>query len=328
MLKVGSRFFRSVVNSSNNSQILSVQLARFASTTSDAIQRRYIRQRRISYDLVRPHIVSPQLEVPSHILCPEYANGNEPFIPYDVEIKSLEQVHGVLEACKIARKVLDRAIRYAKEGVTTDMIDKLVHNEIILNGAYPSPLNYKGFPKSICTSVNDVACHGIPDNRALKSGDMLTVDVTVYHRGYHGDCSETVIIGKPDSMAKKLLEVTEKCLYVGIGVCRPGQAIKKIGEAIENCTKEYNLRVIPAFTGHGIGSFFHGPPEICHFKNNEPGEMFPGMIFTVEPVITDGSGEVIVLDDGWTAVTADGSRAAQFEHTILITNTGAEILTI
>nr|CAD7457988.1 unnamed protein product [Timema tahoe] len=212
-------------------------------------------------------------------------------------------------------------------GKTTDDIDKLVHKLAIDNEAYPSPLHYKGFPKSVCTSVNNVACHGIPDDRPLEDGDIINIDVTVYLNGFHGDCSSTFLVGNVDEKGRKLVQVTKECLYRAIEHCKPGRFFNSLGEEIENTARKFGLTVIPAFAGHGIGSYFHGPPDIYHCYNSYPGRMLPGMTFTIEPVIAQGSENIVILEDGWTAVTEDTGRAAQFEHTVLITETGVEVLT-
>lgn len=173
-----------------------------------------------------------------------------------------------------------------------------------------------------------MACHGIPDNRLLCDGDIINVDVTVYYRGFHGDLSETFLVGDVDAAGRHLVNVARLCRDRGIAVCGPGQPLNTIGETIQGTAEEAKCQVFPVFCGHGIGSYFHGPPDIIHVENNIDDRMQEGMTFTVEPVITDGEPDIIVLDDGWTAVTVDGSRSAQFEHTILITKHGVEILTL
>ncbi|GFT34115.1 methionine aminopeptidase 1D, mitochondrial [Nephila pilipes] len=215
-----------------------------------------------------------------------------------------------------------------KIGVTTDELDAVAHSACISFGAYPSPLNYSGFPKSICTSVNNIACHGIPDSRKLKNGDIISVDVSVFYKGFHGDCAATYLVGNVDDKAKRLVEVAALCLQKAIDICRHEQPFCAIGKIISNVAQSHGFSVIPAFCGHGIGSIFHGPPSILHFDNNEKGQMLKGMIFTIEPVICEGNPDILILEDGWTATTEDYSRSAQFEHTILITQNGAEILTV
>ena len=214
-------------------------------------------------------------------------------------------------------------------GITTDEIDKLVHYEVLKHDAYPSPLRYKGFPKSCCTSINNVICHGVPDQNKLVSGDVINVDVSVFLNGYHGDTSDTFSIGDVDQDAVTLIKVTQECLNKAIEVCGPGRPFNVIGEVIENCATAAGYSVCRRFIGHGIGSYFHGPPNIFHYATPQSGGnvMKPGMTFTIEPILVEGSDDILHLDDGWTVVTKDGGRAAQCEHTILITNHGCKILT-
>ena len=190
-------------------------------------------------------------------------------------------------------------------------------------------MRYCGFPKSVCTSVNNVACHGIPDDRKLEDGDIINVDITVYFNRFHGDCSKTFLIGDVDERGKYLVHHNEKALLEAIKVCKPGQRFNVIGTAISRYAKEVDLTIVPAFIGHGIGNYFHGPPEIYHFENDfDFGVMQPKMTFTIEPIFALGSEELELWEDGWTAATVDGSRTSQFEHTILITENGSEILTL
>ena len=183
------------------------------------------------------------------------------------------------------------------------------------------------FPKSVCTSVNNVVCHGIPDDRPLEDGDIINVDITVFLDGVHGDCSETFLVGNVDESGQKLVQVAKESMEVGVKACGPGVEFRTIGAVIQSHAESQGFQVVPAFTGHGIGSFFHGPPDIYHMQNLYPGRMKPGVTFTVEPAISEGSHEIVILEDGWTAVTSDNSRSAQFEHTVLITESGVEILT-
>lgn len=229
---------------------------------------------------------------------------------------------------KILRSYLDS--RFFQIGLTTDEIDAIVFNEAIKNKAYPSPLRYSGFPKSVCTSVNNIACHGIPDDRKLVNGDIINVDITVYLNHFHGDTSRTFLIGDVDERGRYLVHHNEIALAKAIEVCKPGQEFNAIGSAISKYAKEVDLRIVPAFIGHGIGSFFHGPPEIYHFENDyDAGDvMRPGMTFTIEPILSLGTEQLELWEDGWTTTTTDGSRTSQFEHTILITDEGYEILTI
>ncbi|XP_064018858.1 methionine aminopeptidase 1D, mitochondrial isoform X2 [Pogoniulus pusillus] len=213
-----------------------------------------------------------------------------------------------------------------KVGMTTEEIDSIVHHEIIRQNAYPSPLGYGGFPKSVCTSVNNVVCHGIPDGRPLQDGDIINIDVTVYYNGYHGDTSETFLVGNVDKSGQKLVEVARKCRDEAIAACRPGAPFSVIGNTISSVAQRGGFQVCPFFIGHGIGSYFHGHPEVWHHANDSDLLMEEGMAFTVEPIIMEGSPEFKILTDKWTAISVDNKRSAQFEHTIVITSEGAEIL--
>jgi methionyl aminopeptidase len=196
-------------------------------------------------------------------------------------------------------------------------------------GGYPSPLNYHGFPKSLCTSVNEVICHGIPDSRPLEDGDIVNLDVTVYLDGVHGDCSATFFVGNVDEDSKRLVQVTRECLNLGIAAVKPGRPISDIGRAIEQHATKHGMSVVRAYCGHGIGERFHSSLQIPHYYEPEADTVIQaGMTFTVEPMINLGHWHHRSWDDGWTAVTADGSRSAQFEHTLLVTDAGAEILTL
>jgi methionyl aminopeptidase len=219
--------------------------------------------------------------------------------------------------------------------VTTDYIDAMVHDRIVASGAFPSPLGYKGYPKSICTSVNEVMCHGIPDNRALLAGDIVNVDVTVFLDGYHGDTSATFFVGGPEqcsTIARDLVQATEEALAAGIELCAPGRQFHEIGNRIHKVVNG-RFGISEIFVGHGIGSYFHGPPYIFHHANHYGrsivggDEMRPGMTFTIEPILTEKSPKDKLWSDGWTAVTRDGGLSAQCEHTVLITETGVEVLT-
>lgn len=272
--------------------------------------------------------VSQAQLVPSHIACPVYFETGEPAEgPSGPELKAAWQVDSMKESCRLARLVMNTVAENIKSGMTTDDIDILVHNKIIENGAYPSPLNYHGFPKSVCTSVNNVACHGIPDDRKLIDGDIISVDITVFCKGYHGDCCETFFIGDADEAGQHLVDAARKCRDEAIAICGPGVPFAAIGHKVEQVARREKVTVVPCFIGHGIGTYFHGPPDIYHCYNNYPGTMEEGMTFTVEPIVAQGQEDVLILEDGWTAVMVDNGRAAQFEHTVLITESGHEILT-
>nr|XP_045614459.1 methionine aminopeptidase 1D, mitochondrial-like isoform X2 [Procambarus clarkii] len=272
--------------------------------------------------------VSATREVPSHIPCPPYAQTGEPSsAPSSPEIKANYQVQAMKESCYLARSILNIVGENIQVGMTTDDIDKLVHTKIIASGAYPSPLNYLGFPKSVCTSVNNVACHGIPDDRHLLDGDIVSVDVTVFYNGYHGDCCETYLIGNVDEAGRHLVEAARRCRDAAVSICAPGVPFAAIGTKVKEVAIQGGVTVVPCFIGHGIGQYFHGPPDIYHCYNDYPGCMEAGMTFTIEPIVAQGKEDALILEDGWTAVMLDNGRAAQFEHTILVTESGHEILT-
>ncbi|KAG7163226.1 Methionine aminopeptidase 1D-like [Homarus americanus] len=272
--------------------------------------------------------VSAAQLVPSHISCPPYFKTGEPSTPPSgPEIKAEWQVQAMREASYLARTVLNTVGEHLQAGMATEDIDILVHNKIIESGAYPSPLNYMGFPKSVCTSVNNVACHGIPDDRQLLDGDIVSVDVTVFYNGYHGDCCETYLIGNVDELGHHLVRAARRCRDEAIAICAPGVPFAAIGAKVEQVADQEGVTVVPCFIGHGIGKYFHGPPDIYHCYNNYPGTMEAGMTFTIEPIVAQGKEDALILEDGWTAVMLDNGRAAQFEHTVLIVEGGHEILT-
>ncbi|CAI8595646.1 unnamed protein product [Vicia faba] len=272
--------------------------------------------------------VSPPLSVPDHIPKPPYVGSNIlPEIASEHQIPDSDGIAKMRAACELAARVLNFAGTLVKPSVTTNEIDKAVHRMIIDAGAYPSPLGYGGFPKSVCTSVNECMCHGIPDSRQLQNGDIINIDVTVYLNGYHGDTSRTFLCGEVSDALKNLVKVTEECLERGIGVCKDGAPFKKIGKIISKHAEKYGYSVVERFVGHGVGTVFHSEPLIFHQRNDEGGCMVEGQTFTIEPILTMGSTDCITWPDNWTAVATDGSPSAQFEHTILITKTGAEILT-
>jgi methionyl aminopeptidase len=224
--------------------------------------------------------------------------------------------------------VLYLAGQLVAPGVTTDEIDIAVHDLCIERGCYPSPLNYGAFPKSVCTSVNEVICHGIPDDRALRDGDIVNLDVTTYIGGVHGDTNATFAVGEIDDQSRRLIRTAEECMWRGIEAVRPGRPLSDIGRAIEDNARTSHFSVVRAFIGHGIGEQFHTDLQILHyFEPRAKTVMEPGMTFTIEPMINVGTWRHLMWDDDWTAVTADGKRSAQFEHTVLVTDDGAEVLT-
>ncbi|CAL5062586.1 unnamed protein product [Urochloa decumbens] len=271
--------------------------------------------------------VSPQLPVPEHIPRPSYVGSKELPELCKGQLHDVQGIAGMRAACKLAARVLDFAGTLVKPSVTTNEIDAAVHNMIIEAGAYPSPLGYRGFPKSICTSVNECVCHGVPDSTQLQNGDIINIDVNVFLNGYHGGTSKTFVCGQVDDSIKHFLKAAEECLEKGISVCRDGVNYKKIGKKISKLAYFYGYYVVERFVGHGIGTMYHSEPLILHYANENSGRMAAGQIFTIEPILTMEKTECVTWEDGWTTVTADGSWAAQFEHTILVTRNGAEILT-
>ncbi|CAI9096279.1 OLC1v1032380C1 [Oldenlandia corymbosa var. corymbosa] len=272
--------------------------------------------------------VSQRLPVPDHIQKPPYVATNIlPEISKEIQIHDAEGISKMRAACELAARVLEYAGTLVRPSVTTNEIDKAVHQMIIEAGAYPSPLGYGGFPKSVCTSVNECMCHGIPDSRQLQDGDIINIDVTVYLNGYHGDTSKTFFCGNVSDKVKRLVKVTEECMHKGIAACRDGALLRKIGKKISEHADKFGYGVVDRFVGHGVGTVFHSEPLIFHHRNDGTGFMVEGQTFTIEPILTLGSTDCITWEDNWTTLTADGSMAAQFEHTILITKTGAEILT-
>ncbi len=249
---------------------------------------------------------------------------------YDIILKNEKQIAGIAAACTLAATILDRLCQEAQEGVTTEDLHLLalkLHQEA---GAIPAPLGYGNppFPKSICTSLNEVICHGIPDLRPLQKGDILNIDVTSILQGYYGDCSRMVVIGETSEEKKRVIRAAFDSLYAAIGILKPGIAIGQIGETIEHIAKRYGCSVVESFVSHGVGVEFHEGPEIPHYANSLDIPLIPGMTFTIEPMINAGKkGCLIDPEDHWTARTEDGRASAQFEHTVLITETGHKILT-
>lgn len=290
--------------------------------------KKYKRCHAPSTEPVRRGRVSPRRAVPDGIDQPDYAETGVPMRDEEPAVRSSEEIAAMRHAGRVAAEVLAVVTDAVGPGVTTDELDAICHAECGRRGAYPSPLNFSGFPKSICTSVNEVICHGIPDSRPLADGDIVNLDVTVFVGGVHGDVNATVPVGTIDPDSVRLIEITRECLALGIEAVRPGRAVREIGRAIQRHAEGHGYGVVRTYVGHGIGTVFHNGLEIPHY--DAPGAttiMQPGMTFTIEPMITLGSWRHKLWPDGWTAVTADLSRAAQFEHTILVTADSAEILT-
>lgn len=248
-----------------------------------------------------------------------------------IEIMTPAMLERMRQACQLAAETLVMVGPHIRAGISTDDINTLVHNFTLERGAWPSPLNYKGFPKSVCTSVNEVVCHGIPSKLVLREGDIVNVDVTSYlprENGFHGDTSATFYVGTPSPEAQRVVEVARRSLELGIAEVKPGNRIGDIGAAIQEYAEGQRCSVVRDYIGHGIGREFHMAPQVPHFGKRGSGKRFkPGMVFTIEPMINLGDFETEVLEDGWTVITADGTLSAQFEHTVLVTETGCEVLT-
>jgi methionyl aminopeptidase len=245
-----------------------------------------------------------------------------------VEIKNPREIELMREVGRLAADSLCAVAEILRPGITTDDINAFVHADTLKKGAKPAPLGYKGFPKSVCTSINEVVCHGIPGPRLLKEGDIINVDITHIYKGFHGDTSATFYVGEPTDEARHVTEVSRKCLEIGIAQVRPGARVGDIGAAIQEFAHAKGCSVVRDFVGHGIGRVFHDEPKVSHCGPAGRGaRLKPGMTFTIEPMINLGTWEVKILADDWTAVTADGRLSAQFEHTVLVTQDGCEVLT-
>ncbi len=277
-----------------------------------------------------PGRISPKLDVPASIPRPEYVGIAVPSKFTGSNIKTPEQIEKIRHSGKIAAQAIELVGQNAKPGITTDELDKIAHNFLIENGAYPSTLGYRGYPKSICSSLNEVICHGIPDDTVLEDGDILNIDITAYIDGFHGDSNQTFLVGEVKPEVAELVERTREALARGIAVVAPGRSVNLIGRAIESYAKRFNYGVVRDFTGHGIGEAFHSGLIIPHYDSapKYSDEMQVGMVFTIEPMLTLGTYQWDMWADGWTVVTKDKSITAQFEHTLVVTETGADILTL
>lgn len=277
-----------------------------------------------------PGKVTPLLGVPSNIKKPEYVGKPSPAKFTGSDVKNPEQIEKIRAAGRIAAGAIEMLRSHAVPGVTTDSLDKLAHEYILDHGAYPSALGYRGFPKSICTSLNEVICHGIPDDTVLEDGDILNIDITAYLDGFHGDLNHTLEIGTVSEDVHQLVVRTKEALERGMLAARPGRAVNTIGLAIENYAKRFGYGVVRDFTGHGVGEAFHSGLIIPHYDSapNYATEIEVGMVFTIEPMLTLGTYQWDMWSDGWTVATKDKSITAQFEHTIAITEDGVDILTL
>lgn len=247
-----------------------------------------------------------------------------------VTVKTPTEIEKMRVAGRLAAEVLRMVRPHVKPGVTTGELDKICHDYIVnVQEAIPAPLNYKGYPRSICTSVNHQVCHGIPGDKKLKKGDIINIDVTVIKDSYHGDTSKMFFVGEPSVQARRLVQVTHECMLKGIEIVRPGTRLGNIGHAIQQHAEAHGFSVVREYCGHGIGREFHEDPQVLHYGQPETGmALEPGMTFTVEPMINAGKKEVKLLPDNWTVVTRDHSLSAQWEHTVLVTESGHEILTL
>ncbi len=273
--------------------------------------------------------MAPQLSVPLAIARPEYVGKKGPAKFTGSEVKDADTIARIRVASRIAAQALQEVGRHIEPGVTTDQLDRIGHAFLVEHGAYPSTLGYRGFPKSLCTSINEVICHGIPDSTEVRDGDIVNIDITAYIDGVHGDTNATFLAGDVDEQSRLLVERTHEATLRGIKAVAPGRALNVIGRVIESYARRFGYGVVRDFTGHGIGTSFHSGLVVPHY--DDPGSttvMQPGMTFTIEPMLTLGTYEYDMWDDGWTVVTADRKRTAQFEHTVLVTEQGHEILTL
>ena len=291
--------------------------------------KKYKRCHRADAALVKPGHLSSMRTVPADIPRPDYAETGTPSAWDEPAVKSPDVVDRMRVAGRAAAEILQLAGKAVAPGVTTDELDQVVHDATIARGGYPSPLNYRGFPKSVCTSVNEVICHGIPDDRPLVEGDIVNIDVTIFLEGVHGDTNATFEVGEVDPESHRLVTVTRECLDLGIDAVAPGRPVNAIGKAIQTHAEAAGFEVTRAFIGHGIGERFHADLQIPHyFEPSATRLLEPGMTFTIEPMIAMGTWQHAVWPDGWTAVTPDAGRVAQFEHTLLVTDDGVEVLTL
>jgi methionyl aminopeptidase len=279
--------------------------------------------------ILTPGTISSRRSVPSTIVRPEYVDRPGPAPFTGSEVKDDETLDRIRTAARIAAQALHEVGKHIEPGVNTDQLDSIGHEFLIDHGAYPSTLGYRGFPKSLCTSINEVICHGIPDSTVVHDGDIVNIDITAFIGGVHGDTNATFLAGEVDQESRLLVERTQEALTRGIKAVRPGRALNVIGRVIESYARRFGYGVVREFTGHGIGESFHSGLVVPHF--DDPGAttiLEPGMVFTIEPMLNLGTHEWTMWDDGWTVVTKDLRRSAQFEHTIVVTGTGAEILTL
>lgn len=269
-------------------------------------------------------------EVPKSIARPEYVGKRSPAVFEGSDVKTPEQIEKIRHSGKIAAEAIALVGENCEPGITTDELDGIAHDYLISQGAYPSTLGYRGFPKSSCTSLNEVICHGIPDDTKLVDGDIINIDITAYFDGFHGDSNQTFLVGDVKPEVRELVDRTKTALERGMAAVLPGREVNVIGRSIETYAKRFDYGVVRDFTGHGIGESFHSGLIIPHY-DSAPAyatEMKVGMVFTIEPMLTLGTYDWQMWSDGWTVVTKDRSITAQFEHTLAVTETGADILTL
>jgi methionyl aminopeptidase len=277
---------------------------------------------------LRPGRVSPMRQVPAQIKRPEYVGKKHPKIG-EPHVKDAQTIEAMRVAGRIAALALAEVGKHVEPGVTTDELDRIGHEFLCEHGAYPSTLGYRGYPKSLCSSLNEVICHGIPDDTVVADGDIVNIDITAFIGGVHGDTNATFLAGDVDEESRLLVERTQEATLRGIKVVAPGRAMNVIGRVIESYARRFGYGVVRDFTGHGIGRTFHSGLIVPHYDDPDAGTMMePGMTFTIEPMLTLGTIDYDVWPDGWTAVTKDHRRTAQFEHTVLVTDSGHEILTL
>jgi methionyl aminopeptidase len=274
-------------------------------------------------------LVSPRRPVPASISRPEYVDREAPASFTGSEVKDADTIERMRAACRLAAQARDLVGSRVVPGVTTDELDRIGHEFLCDHGAYPSTLGYRGFPKSLCASVNEVVCHGIPDSRIVADGDIVNIDVTAFLDGVHGDTNATFLAGDVEEETRLLVQRTRSALDRAIASVKPGRRINVIGRVIETYARRFGYGVVREFTGHGIGTSFHSGLVVPHYDDPAYDDLIlPGMTFTIEPMLNLGTHEWEMWDDGWTVVTRDGRRSAQFEHTLLVTSTGAEVLTV
>jgi methionyl aminopeptidase len=277
---------------------------------------------------LQPGRVSPQRSVPAGIVRPEYVGRRAPRLG-EPDIKDAETIERMRVAGRIAAQALVEVGRHVEPGITTDDLDRIGHEFLLDHGAYPSTLGYRGYPKSLCTSLNEVICHGIPDDTEVADGDIVNIDITAFIGGVHGDTNATFLAGNVDEESRLLVERTREAMMRGIRAVAPGRPLNAIGRVIESYARRFGYGVVRDFTGHGIGTTFHSGLVVPHFDNPDVAViMEPGMTFTIEPMLTLGTIEYDIWSDGWTVVTKDRKRTAQFEHTLVVTTDGYEILTL